>query len=1417
MKDLLTGIAVVFSAIAVTAFAALEPPAPAAPAFSAQELAQGYREHVILAKPRADRRGTVEMEERREGLRLARRFERFGDLRALELPPGESADRAIARLRASGRYEYVERDYLRYASIIPDDRRFGDLWALLNTGQSRGVAGADIKAPEAWEIRREAPEVIVAVIDSGVNLTHSDIAGNLWRNPAPTPGINDLHGARFTGGSGRMTSGNPSDDTGHGTHVAGTIGAIGNNGDGTTGVAWKVQIMALKFLTTSGVGSSADGIACIHYAIDHGAHIINASYGANGGSPLSQGELDAIARARELGILFVAAAGNDTANLDVAKHYPAGLPLDNIVSVGASTRTDEPAIFSNYGAATDLFAPGSEIVSLDYHQPSGGTSLKSGTSMAAPHVSGALALLKAQYPQDNYRQLINRLLRGVDRGPHFAGKTQTSGRLNLLQALTASSNRPFNDDFADRPRLAAENLWLRSNNAGATPEPGEPAHGGQLPGSTLWWQWTAAGNTPVTIHTTGSNYNTVLAVYTGDALGALALVAENDDHGTTITSSVSFVSQPGAVYQIAVGGKNGASGSTFVTLNAAPANDHFATPVVLTGASARAAGTNLLCTREPGEPSILGNPGGSSLWYRWTAPKSGRFQASAFTTGFDPLLAVYTGNSLTSLTLVTANDNSGFDHSQRPSLCTFNATAGTTYQITVDAKPADPGGSNAGEFVLTIVDSAWQAATGRSGVTGDAITGAPAIAADGTIYFGSIDRWVYALNHDGTLKWSFSAGHMVDTASPAIGSDGTVYVGTQGGRLLALTPAGTQRWVRDFGTSAPASNSPAIAADGTVYVKVGDGRLHALDPATGATRWAFDVKGPQSYATPVIAPDGTIYQGSDDCSLYAIHPDGTLKWRFATDATGEVYTTPALDAAGNLYFGVLNSGKFYSVTPAGAERWVYTESFESISSSPALSADGRTVYFGSYDRRLHALDTATGVARWTYQLASQVRASSPAVDADGVVYIGAYDSRIHAVNAQGERVRTYDTGAMVRSSPAIFGRRLYIGSNDRKLYAFDLGADSAGGNWPQYRANPRRTGRVLSTPLAITAPVETQIVAIGQPLTLTLPAAGDPPLSYQWFKDGAPVPGATSNPFTVPTAAPLHAGSYTLRVTGPQGSLTSDPIVVRIEPPNPGRLVNLSVRTTAGTGLQTLIVGFAVAGEPDKPVLVRGIGPSLAQFGLTGLLADPRLQLLAGDVVLLANDDWGSPAAGIAQLAAAFAATGAFPLAEQSADAALVRAMHPGSYTAQISGTSDTGLALAELYDTAPAGGARLVNASARAQVGTGMNVLIAGFTLSGNLNKRILLRGIGPALTAFGITGALANPRLEVFRGDIRVRENDDWGGTAELRAAFSASGAFALLNPASRDSALIVELAPGSYTAQVSGVGGMTGVGLIEVYELP
>ncbi len=351
-----------------------------------------------------------------------------------------------------------------------------------------------------------------------------------------------------------------------------------------------------------------------------------------------------------------------------------------------------------------------------------------------------------------------------------------------------------------------------------------------------------------------------------------------------------------------------------------------------------------------------------------------------------------------------------------------------------------------------------------------------------------------------------------------------------------------------------------------------------------------------------------------------------------------------------------------------------------------------------------------------------------------------------------------------------------------------------------------------------------QTIAAGGTVVFSAPASGGP--FYLWQKNGVDLDGARSSTLVIRNATAADAGAYRCRAANGGGSEISEPAtltVVNASPADTARLVNLAVRTNAGTGAETLIVGFALGGAGAagaKPLLVRGVGPSLTQFGLGGVLADPIANVFQGSATVASNDNWG----GDATVAARAAQVGAFQLAGgASLDAALAFSPAPDSYTVQITGRNNgTGVALAEIYDaTVPAAFAattpRLTNVSARTRVGAGGDILIAGFVIGGATAKTVLIRAIGPALEGFGVSGVLADPRLQLFSGATLVRENNDWGGDAQLTAVGSAIGAFAVANGASKDAMLLVTLPPGGYTAQVSGADGGTGVALVEVYEVP
>ena len=341
---------------------------------------------------------------------------------------------------------------------------------------------------------------------------------------------------------------------------------------------------------------------------------------------------------------------------------------------------------------------------------------------------------------------------------------------------------------------------------------------------------------------------------------------------------------------------------------------------------------------------------------------------------------------------------------------------------------------------------------------------------------------------------------------------------------------------------------------------------------------------------------------------------------------------------------------------------------------------------------------------------------------------------------------------------------------------------------------------------------------VGGAATFTVAVTGDASISYQWRRNQAPIAGATSPSFTVADVHLSDAGTYDVEVANAFSAVISFPTPLVVTPVAvASRLANVSARGFSGTADQTLIIGFVVGGQGAETALVRAVGPTLASFGLTGFLADPKLDLFSSDgATVVSNDNWG----GGADLSAAFAQAGAFALPAASLDAAVLTSLQPGQYTVEVHGANGgTGLVLLEAYDadTAAAPTSRFINVSARGLAGNGPNVLTVGFVVAGTSSTTILIRGIGPTLTSYSVAGAMTDPQLTVFDSSQNVvGSNDNWGGTAALQAAFNAVSAFPL-STTSKDAAVLLTLAPGSYTAQVNGAGGTTGIAILEMYQMP
>jgi sugar lactone lactonase YvrE len=558
----------------------------------------------------------------------------------------------------------------------------------------------------------------------------------------------------------------------------------------------------------------------------------------------------------------------------------------------------------------------------------------------------------------------------------------------------------------------------------------------------------------------------------------------------------------------------------------------------------------------------------------------------------------------------------------------------------------------------------------------------------------------------------------------------------------------------------------------------------------------------------VVDGSGNIYVSEQkNCDIRKISPSGAVTTLAGTagssgnlDGTGAAaqFQSPAglaLDGSGDLYVADYGNGTIRKVTPAG----VVTTVAGKPGSEGSADGTGASAQF----------DAPEGVA----------------VDGGGNLYV---------TDQKNNTIRMITPAGVVTTLAGTAGAGNFAnGTGGGALFSqpFGIVVDGSGNLYVSDAGNDLiRKGSASGVPQIQTQPTD-QYTAVGGSATFSVTASGSGTLTYQWAFNGAPIAGATGPTYTVTNAQASNGGPYTVTITNSYGAVTSSAGTLYVNTGASGaRLINLSCRAGVGTGANILIVGFVSGGSGttgSQPVLVRGTGPALAAFGVGGTLPDPSLTLYQGSTVVSENSGWGSNAA---QITAEDTAVGAFALTNTSSkDSALyIPNLAPNGYTAQIAGASgDTGVALAEVYDATPPAGysataPRLINLSARDQVGTGGNILIAGFVIGGTGSETVLVRASGPALVPFGVTGTLPDPKLQLYRSNADgtstlLGTNAGWGGDSTIAAAAGSVGAFSWGTAATADSALLVTLPPGDYTAQVSGAAGDTGVALIEVYEVP
>ncbi len=686
----------------------------------------------------------------------------------------------------------------------------------------------------------------------------------------------------------------------------------------------------------------------------------------------------------------------------------------------------------------------------------------------------------------------------------------------------------------------------------------------------------------------------------------------------------------------------------------------------------------------------------------------------------------------------------------------------------------------------------------------------------------------------GSSDGTGSAALFDNPTNVALDSSGNLYVSdSDNNTIRKIAPSGAVTTLAgtpgspgssDGSGGAAQFNSPAglaVDASGNVYVADSlNSTIRIITPAGVVTTFAgtpgaqgtTDATGKAArFDFPIgVALDasGNVYVAdSGNETIRKISPSGAVTTLAGTptimgagDGTGKAaqFDNPAgvaVDGSGNVFVADSGNGTIRKITPAGV---VTTLAGAAIGSGGGGSAAGTGT--------AALFDDPTGVA----------------LDGSGNIYVA--DSRNNLIR----KMTPAGVVTTLAGTAHIFGSTNGIGPAALFSDPTGVAADSAGNIYIADTANSTiRQGTsgttVASTPTITQQPVS-QTISRGSTVVFAVSANGSPLPSYQWFLNGVPVAQGTSSTLVINDANSADGGNYTCTATNSSGSATSNVATLGVvATSNPGRLVNISCRSTVGTGANILIAGFVVGGTGTAgsvSLLIRASGPALVPFGVSGTLPDPQLQLYSGSTVLGSNDGW----AGSDQISSTAAAVGAFAWSDTSShDAALLEMLTAGAYTAQIAGESaDTGIALAEIYDATPAGmytlaNPRIVNISARVQVGTGGNILIAGFAIGGATSKTVLIRASGPALAPFGVTGTLPDPRLQLYSGPTLLDNNNGWGGNAQISATAASVGAFTWSSPTSGDSAILVTLPPGAYTAQVSGASGDTGVALVEVYEVP